>query len=340
MTSVLVVGPREVRRLLPMDACIGAMREALVGLARGEVVLPLRPVIHVPDGRGSLYVMPAWVARPEALAVKLVTLFPGNAASARETHQGVVVLFGKHGEVRALIDAGALTAIRTAAVSAVATAALAMPAASDLALLGAGVQAASHLEAMLAIRPIRRVRVWSRNPAHALAFATAAQDWSAPPIEVCASPREAVTGADIICTVTGARDPILEGRWIRAGAHINAVGASTPDARELDSDAIAGAQLWVDARAAAFAEAGDILIPLEEGRITAEHVRGELGEVLAGMVPGRSSDAAITVFKSLGVAVEDAAAARLVVERAAAAGHARTIDLDEEDPARPRQPAD
>jgi len=330
MTPILVVGSREARQLLPMDACIPAMREALVSLAHGEVVLPLRPVIRVPDGRGALYVMPAWVTRPESLAVKLVTLFPGNAGSGRETHQGVVVLFGKHGEVRALVDAGALTAIRTAAVSAVATDALAVTGAADLAILGSGVQAASHLDAMRAVRPIERVRVWSRNAAHAHAFATAVHGRSGLVIEVCASPRDAVTGADIICTVTGAAEPVLEGRWIRAGAHINAVGASTPDARELDSDAIANAEVWVDARTAAFAEAGDILIPLGEARITKAHVRGELGEVLAGMVPGRSSDAAITVFKSLGLAVEDAVAAQLIAERAVASGAARTIDLDDE----------
>ncbi len=340
MTAILVVGAAEVRRLLPLHACIDAMRQALSALATGHAVVPLRPVIHVPDGRGSLYVMPAWVSRPEALAVKLVTLFPGNAGSPRETHQGVVVLFGEHGEVRALIDAGAVTAIRTAAVSAVATDALARPDAAVLAILGSGVQAASHFDAICAVRPIERVRVWSRNAGRARGFAAAVHNRSGLAVDVFDSPGEAVTGADVVCTVTGARQPILEGRRIRPGAHINAVGASTPDARELDSDAVANASVWVDARAAAFAEAGDILIPLAEGRIRAEHVRGELGALLVGQAPGRSSPTEITIFKSLGLAVEDAVAARLIWERAAASGDARTLDLTGAPAAPPASPAD
>ncbi|MCI0436815.1 MAG: ornithine cyclodeaminase family protein [Gemmatimonadetes bacterium] len=311
-----------VRALLRMDACIAAMRAALRSLSRGEVVLPQRPVIHVPDGRGSLYVMPAWVSQPEALAVKLVTLFPGNRAAGLETHQGVVVLFGDQGEVCALIDAGAITAIRTAAVSAAATDALARVDAGDLAILGSGVQARSHIEAMQAVRAIRRVRIWNRTAARADALADAVRGQWNLDVDVCATAREAVRAADLVCTVTGAREPVLEGRWLNPGTHINAVGASTPDARELDSDAIANAGVWVDALAAALAEAGDILIPIAEGRIAPSHVRGELGAVLDGLERGRRDATEITVFKSLGLAVEDAVAARLIWDAANAAGPA------------------
>lgn len=306
------------RRLLPMVDAIEAMEAVLCAHARARTVLPLRTVVPV-AGHGSLYVMPAWTAEPEALAVKLITLFPGNAAQGKETHQGIVVLFGADGAVEALIEGGSLTAIRTAAVSAVATRALSNPDASVLAILGSGVQARSHFEAMCAVRPIQRVRVWSRTTANAAAFARVIQEATGEvEIAVAESAREAVRGADIICTVTGSPIPVIEGAWIDGGTHINAVGASTAKTRELDSDTVARARFFVDSREAALAEAGDLLIPLGEGRFGPDHIAGELGDVLLGSRPGRLAQEDITIFESLGLAIEDAAAARVLAHSAAA----------------------
>jgi ornithine cyclodeaminase len=314
--SALLLRSADVRRLLPVRDCIAAMEAVFCAHAREETVLPLRTVVPA-RGQGALYVMPAWTGAPSALAVKLITLFPGNAALGRETHQGVVVLFSEDGSVEALIEAGSVTAIRTAAVSAVATAALSRPDSSVLAILGSGVQARSHLEAMLAVRPIRHLRIWSRSAANARVFAHEAAKHDLE-VDVPGNAARAARGADLICTVTGSPTPVLESDWVSSGTHINAVGASTASTRELDSETVARARVHVDSHEAAMAEAGDVLIPLSEGRIRADHVIGELGDVLLGRVAGRVSATDVTVFKSVGLAIEDAAAARLLANRAAA----------------------
>jgi ornithine cyclodeaminase len=316
--TIPVLSAADVARLLPMMDCIAVMEQAFHALAAGDAVQPLRQVVHLPDGTGSLYCMPAYLdaAGGAALAVKLITLFPGNAGTAFESHQGVIVLFGaRQGEVLALIDAASVTAVRTAAVSALATRLLALPDAGDLAILGAGVQARSHLEAMLAVRPVRRVRVWSRTPAHARAFAAAAAAAHAITPEVMPTPEDAVRGATLICCATGSPDPVVQGAWLAPGAHINAVGSSTPGARELDTEAVARARVFVDSREAALAEAGDLLIPLAQGAFTPAHIAGELAELVAGRVPGRPDAQEITLFKSLGLAIEDVAAARHIHAR-------------------------
>jgi alanine dehydrogenase len=210
------------------------------------------------------------------------------------------------------MDAAAMTAIRTAAVSAVATRLLARDDAGDLAILGTGVQARTHLEAMRVVRAIRRVRVWSRHDANQRAFAAWAGQRFGCEVETPASARDAVAGADLICTVTSARTPVLAGDWIAPGVHINAVGASLRDARELDTAAVVRARLYVDRRESALNEAGDFLIPLAEGAITEAHILGEVGELLLGRAVGRQGPADVTLFKSLGLAVEDVAAAHLV----------------------------
>jgi ornithine cyclodeaminase len=248
-----------------------------------------------------------------------VSLFPGNSARGIDTHQGAIILFDNEtGRVLAVIEAGSVTAIRTAAVSALATRYLSRPDSSDLAILGAGVQARSHLAAMRAVRPVRRVRVWSRTPARAQSFALDMAGQHDIPIDVMSDAAAAVHGADIVCTVSAARQPVVRGEWLSPGTHVNAVGASTPDTRELDTAAVVKGALWVDSRKAAIAEAGDYLIArAEAGEAVA--IRGELSELVADRAAGRTSDDEITIFKSLGLAVEDAAAARLVWERAVAA---------------------
>jgi ornithine cyclodeaminase len=317
--ELLVLAGDDVARLLPMCDCIDIMAATLAGLAAENAVQPLRTVIALPDGRGSLYTMPAHAGSPPALAVKLVTVFPGNESGPLPTHQGVVVLFdAADGRPVALIDAAEVTAIRTAAVSAVATSALANGDAGDLALIGAGVQARTHLEAMLAVRPIRRVRVWSRTADRAHAFAQRESRRHGIRIEPVAGPGEAVDGADLICTVSAASSPVIHGDRIAAGAHINAVGASTSGTRELDTTTIVRARVFVDQIEAALAEAGDLILPIRERAIGPDHILGALGGVLAGAIDGRIARDDITVFKSLGLAVEDAAAAGLLYERASA----------------------
>jgi len=259
---------------------------------------------------------------------KVISVMPGNHAHGEESHQGIVLLFEQErGRPLAILDAGAVTAIRTAAASAVATRALARKEAGDLAILGSGTQARSHLEAMRAVRTLRRVRVWSRNPESAFRFAEEAGEALGLSVEPVASAREAVEEADLICTVTAATSPILLGDWIFPGAHVNAVGACTPKARELDSAAVARSRLFVDRRESALAEAGDFLLARNEGAITNDHILGETGEVLEGKVPGRRSGEEITLFKSLGIAVEDLAAGRHVYAKALAAGRGITLDL-------------
>jgi len=314
-----------------MSVCMDAMVDVFRTLARGEALLPLRQVLHLPGGKGAFAVMPAVLAgstQTTALGVKAITVMPDNHGTPYDSHQGAVLLFeGGHGSLQAILDASALTAIRTAAVSGVATRALAREDAGDLAILGTGVQAETHLEAMLLARRVRRVRAWSRDAAHVGAFADRSARRHGVAVEPAASAREAVAGADIVCTVTSAHEPIVEAEWIAPGAHVNAVGASVRTARELDSATVARARLFVDRRESALAEAGDFLIPRAEGRIGDEHIEAELGELLLSGLRRPRSPADLTVFKSLGLAVEDVAAARVVHARALATGTGTWVEL-------------
>jgi ornithine cyclodeaminase len=314
-----------------MAECMDVMAAALAELARGNAVLPLRTVLRLPESPNVFAVMPAYLGaheRPAAAGVKAITVFPGNEGTRYDSHQGAVLLFDtEHGRLLAVMDASAITAIRTAAVSGVATRLLAREDAGDLAILGAGVQAATHLEAMLLARRVRRVRAWSRTPERLRRFAERAARRHGVAVECCATAREAVEGADLICTVTASREPVLLGEWIAPGAHVNAVGASVPSARELDSAAVARSRLFVDRRESALAEAGDILIPKREGAIGDGHIQAELGEVLVGERPGRRTPDEITLFKSLGLAVEDLAAARHIYANAVARGAGTSVEL-------------
>ena len=265
--------------------------------------------------------MPAYLGAPAAVGAKVITVFPGNHGTAFDSHQGAVLVFDTvHGSLQALLDASAITAIRTAAVSAVATRLLAREDADDLAILGSGVQARMHLEAIPLVRPIKRVRVWSRNGDHARDVARFASKHLGRRIEIAESAEHAVRGASIVCMTTSARQPVLHGDWLSPGTHVNAVGASTPDAREIDTQTVTRSRLYVDRRESALKEPGDILVPLSEGAITASHIVGELGELLLGTAVGRRDATEITLFKSLGLAIEDLAAAHHVVERARALG--------------------
>ena len=312
-----------------MADCISAMTDALATLARGGALLPLRQVIRLSGGPNAFALMPAALDAPSALGAKIITVFPVNERTPYDSHQGVVLLFDtEFGRLIAILDASTITALRTAAVSAVATRLLSRPESRTLALLGAGVQAATHLEAMRIVRPIDEVRVWSRSQTRAESFA-ARGSTSGARMVVTPSARDAVNGADVICTVTSSREPVLLGEWLSPGVHVNAVGASLPTARELDSAAIACARLFVDRRESTVNEAGDFLVPKREGRIADDHIVGEIGELLIDppLAVGRRSANEITVFKSLGLAIEDVAAAHRIYTRAVETGAGTWVEL-------------
>jgi ornithine cyclodeaminase/alanine dehydrogenase-like protein (mu-crystallin family) len=303
--SVLVLTEHDVRSLLTMAECIEAMDEVLRSLARGELHQPLRPVTR-PEGADSLMgLMPAYRGgeRP-AWSLKEIVIAPGNPAHGLDAHQGAVLLHdGQTGELRALLNASAITEIRTAAVSAVATRALSRPDARIVAILGGGVQARSHDEAMRAVLPEAEIRTWMRRDG--------------------GTAEDVLREADVVCTCTSAREPILRREWLASGAHVNAVGSSVPSARELDDETIAAATLVVDRRESALNEAGDLLL----AGLGEEHIAAELGEVLIGSHPGRTDAAQLTVFKSLGLGVEDLAAAELVVRKAREQGAGAEVDF-------------
>lgn len=319
---LLVLNDSDVEPLLPMRECIEVMADALAALARGQVHQPVRAMLHPPGAAGLLGLMPSYLAgeRP-AYGLKAICVFHGNVALGKDAHQGVVMLFsGQTGEPLAVINASAITAVRTAAVSGVATRLLARPDAGELAIIGAGVQARTHLEAMACVRPLRRARVASRQPErvrHLVAEVAALYPF---PIEAVESAEAAVRDADLIVAATTATKPVVRREWISPGAHINAIGAYLATTREIDSATVADASLFVDQREAALRMAGDYLIPLQEGVITEDHLRAEIGEVQIGAKPGRTDDREITLFKSLGLAVEDLAAAEYLHRRAQETG--------------------
>lgn len=300
-----------------MAECVGVMEETFKTLARGDALQPLRQVVWLPDKKGLLALMPSYLANPRAIGAKIITVFPGNLNTRYESHQGAVLVFEcQNGRLLAIVDASSITAIRTAAVSAVATNVLARKDASDLTILGSGTQASMHIEAMSTVRPIKRVRVWSRNPEHAEDFARRESKSRGRPVEALRSAQDAVAGCHIVCTTTAATSPILIGKWLEPGVHVNAIGASTPPFRELDSEAVVRSTLFVDRRESTINESEDFRVPKKEGLIGDDHIKGELGEVLLGRVVGRVSDDEITLFKSVGLAVEDLASAYYVYRKA------------------------
>jgi ornithine cyclodeaminase len=326
--SLLVLKKSDVESLLSMEKCIELMSDALASLARGEVVLPLRPVIRIPDSHNAFGVMPAYSASLKAIGAKLISVFPDNHGSRLDSHQGAVALFdGTNGSLLSLMEAGSITAIRTAAVSGVATKLLARKDAGTVAILGSGAQGRTHIDAMMAVRPFTRVIVWSRNPAHAHALIEAAAKAHNVTFEVSGTAAAAVANADVVCTVTASRAPVLEGAWLRDGTHINAVGASLPNVRELDTAAVTRSRVFVDRRESATNEAGELLIPMKEGAFAATDIVAEIGELLIGTAKGRRTDHEITLFKSLGIAVEDLACAHWLYERARADGAGTQVEF-------------
>jgi ornithine cyclodeaminase len=312
---MLVLSQSDVHRLLTMPKCVELMRGTLSALARGEATLPLRTVFAIPDG--AFAVMPAALSNPSTVGAKLITVLPKNHGTQYDSHQGAVLLFDTgNGSLLSVMDASSITQIRTAAASGVATDALARQSATSLGILGAGVQGQSHLEAMCAVRPLKSVKIWSRNRDSAESLAKVAREKFGLDAAAVGSASEAVTGLDIVCATTSATEPVLLGEWLTPGTHVNAVGASQRHAREIDSATVVRSRLYVDRRESALKEPGDIIVPIENGEITPDHIVGEVGEVLIGTAPGRTSDSDITLFKSLGLAIEDLASAHFLYAEA------------------------
>jgi ornithine cyclodeaminase len=311
--SVLVLSDADVRGLLDMESCIAAMEDVLAALARDELSLPLRSVFRPPSEQ-VMGLMPAHRGGETPLfSLKEIVIAPANPTRGLDPHQGAVLLHdGETGAVVAMLNASAITEIRTAAVSAVATRLLAVPGARQVAILGSGVQARSHAHAMRTVLDDPELRIWSRTPAHAEALALESH------AVVCDTVEEALDGAQVVCTCTSSREPIVRRAWLAPGTHVNAVGASVPSARELDAGLVAAASLFVDRRESTLNESGDYLLAVEEKGIGPDHIVAELGELLVGSHPGRLDATEITLFKSLGIAVEDLAAAALCVDRARA----------------------
>jgi ornithine cyclodeaminase len=327
--KILILNQSEVEQLLPMRNCIEVMVEALTALAQGRVHLPLRMVVRPTDAKGLLGLMPAYMSGDRAaFGIKIIGVFNGNPAIGKDSHQGAVLLIsGETGEPLALMNASAITAIRTGAVSGVATRLLAREAAGDVAIIGSGVQARSHLAAIACVRSIRRVRVVSRSFDHAQRFVSEMRLLYPFPVEAVKSVEEAVDHADLIVTATSSSEPILKREWISSGAHLNVVGASLPHAREVDSAMMAASSLFVDRRESTLNESGDYLFAMRDGAIGPDHIRAEIGEVLIGSKPGRSSIDEITLFKSLGLAIEDLAAAEYTYRQAQRSGIGTWVDF-------------
>ncbi len=307
----------DVKSLITMPEAIEALRRAHGEFSRGEAAMPVRSVILVPEQQGWYGIMPAYLPTSGALGLKSVTVYKGNPGRGMPATLGLILLLDPAtGALLSVMEAGYLTGVRTAAASGVATTLLSRDDATELAILGAGVQGRHHLAAMATVRLIERVRVFDATPENAERFRLEMQPTTSATIEVARSAEDAVRGADLIVTTSTSRTPIVEYAWLKPGAHINGVGAHTPDARELGSEVVAQARVVVDSRDAALKEAGDLLVPIAEGLVSADQLSDELGEVVEGRKPGRTSPDQITLYKSVGIAIQDMAVAGLVYQKA------------------------
>jgi ornithine cyclodeaminase/alanine dehydrogenase-like protein (mu-crystallin family) len=313
---MLVLSHSDVAATLTLPDCIRIIEQALIGLARGQYFQPLRQRFRHESAAGRLVLLPAARLNPDPLwGLKEIVVTPSNGARGIDPHQGAVLLHdGSDGQLLAVVHAGAITSIRTAAASAVATRALARKGASNVLIAGAGVQARAHVAALRCILPQARIAIWGRSAVKAQTLARECE------CDAVAALADAVSNADVICTTTTATEPIIRREWLRAGCHINAVGSSIPTSRELDGATLAAGSLFVDRAESTRNESGDFLLAVREGAIGADHIRAELGDVLAGTAPGRCGEDEITIFKSLGFGTQDLAAAEFAYRQALARG--------------------
>jgi ornithine cyclodeaminase/alanine dehydrogenase-like protein (mu-crystallin family) len=318
----------DVRRALPMAEAVEAMKRAFAALARGEAEMPPRTHLEVPRCQGNVLFMPCYLPGEGRLGVKVVSLFDANPGRGLPRIQAVVVVLdGTDGSPQAVIEGASLTALRTGAASGAATDLLARPDAATAAVFGAGVQGRTQLEALAAVRPIRRAWVFDADPDRAEAFAREMSETLGLVVAAARTPAEALRGADVVCTATTAKTPVFADGDLPPGAHLNAVGAYQPSAHEIPVETVERARVVVDHRASALAEAGDLLIPIQRGRFAAERIHAELGEIVLGLKAGRASDAEVTLFKSVGLAIQDLAAAAAVLDGARRLGLGTEVEL-------------
>jgi ornithine cyclodeaminase/alanine dehydrogenase-like protein (mu-crystallin family) len=335
VVSLLVLSAADVHALLDPAECAAAMRSALTALQDGQAQQPLRTVLRPEGAAGLVALMPSYLGDTvssgtgrRAYGLKAICITPSNPAAGLDTHQGVVLLSsGETGEPLALLNASAVTEIRTAAVSVVATDLLAHKNADVLAIIGAGVQARAHALALIRWRAPAEIRIAGRDPDKIERFAALLRKLSDGSVRVCPTVRQAVAGAHIVVTATSSAEPVLLGEWLEPGMHINAVGACLPTTRELDSAAMGSGALFADSRESLLAESGDYVLAAADGAVGPASIRAELGEVLTGVRPGRESADEITIFESLGLAVEDLAAAVCAYDRAVATGGGNWVDF-------------
>ena len=315
MDNIIMINAEQVYRQLTPKECIGLMEQVFAGEESGACIQYLRMAIPMPDGN-VMAAMPAYF-HDGFFGMKILSVYPQNSLAGYPSHQGQILVFDEaHGELKGLVDAMSVTGVRTGCCSAVASRYLARPESSVLALIGCGHQAWSHLRALNELFPLQQVQVFDAVPARAKAFAEDAEAETDLPVKACASVEEAVKNADIICTLTAAKEPILEKEWVKPGAHINAVGACAANAREIAGPLTAAVRFYCDNIESVRHESGDYLLALKEGSIGEDHIIGTIGEVMAGKVPGRTSPDEITMFESLGMAVEDLICADYLIRKA------------------------
>jgi alanine dehydrogenase len=326
--SFRLLNEAEVASLLSMSELIGVMESALARFSAGEVLQPVRTVLSVGPTKAFFGVMPAYLPDPGRMGAKLVTVFNGNESRGLPSHLATIVLLdAETGALCGILDGRFITEARTAAVSAVSARHLSRVEASTLAILGTGVQARSHLAALKVVRGLKEVRVWSPRLASRERFVEEMAPHVTGTLRATRHAEQAVEGADLIVLATSSPTPVIENGWVSDGAHIMSVGACRPDQREMDPRLVARAELYVDSKAAALVESGDVVMGIREGRFGEAHLRGELGEVVLRRVHARTSHDQVTIFKSLGMAVEDVAAAGLVLDRATEQGLGRLLEI-------------
>jgi ornithine cyclodeaminase/alanine dehydrogenase len=324
----LILSLDDVKSVLTMRDCIGAVEEAFRQQSLGNVVQPTRPTIRIPAHRALINAMPAYIGGVEALGVKWVGGYLGNPSIGLPVIQALIILNdGTNMSPLAVMNGTYITAVRTGAASGVATRLLARADAATAGIIGAGVQAKTQLEAVCVVRPIREARVYDLMPEAADKYAAEMSDRLGIRVTRAESAEDAVRESDVVCAASTSKTPVVLGAWLRDGTHINGVGSHSVDARELDTEAIVRSKVVVDTIDAALAEAGDLLDPIKEGAITADHIHAELGDVITGKKPGRTSEQEITLFKSQGIAIQDVATAQLVYRMAKERGIGTEVNL-------------
>ena len=325
---MLLLSETQVQSLIDIDELISTLEKAHVQYSTGKAVMPVRLVVPLPQIQGRVTSMPGFLNEDKALGMKVVTYFQENPKRNLPAILGTIMLFSAEtGKMIAAMDGSYITAIRTACASAMATKALANAKTSALGILGAGVQARAHIEALARVRKIERIKIYSPSGTSAAAIKKDLEAAMKIAIAIAEDAEDAVRDADLLVTGTTAKEPVVKNAWLKAGVHINAVGSHRPDYREIDGATMARAKVVVDSREAIMAECGDILLAIKEKAISENHLHGEIGEVLAGTKPGRSSASEVTLYKSVGIAIQDVATANLVYRKALERGVGTTVEI-------------